>query len=101
MVRTAYKALATALLKSLNMRVSEAKGGGHGLLASPLDTPLVVRANSYRMRFSHSCRFVSSRVMHQLPGDAVRTQALYVQSLLLQPSCYAARQALSAEPSIG
>ena len=40
MVRTAYKALAAALLKSLNMRVSEAKGGGHGLLASPLDTPL-------------------------------------------------------------
>ena len=38
MVRTAYKALAAALLKSLNMRVSEAKGGGHGLLASPLDT---------------------------------------------------------------
>ena len=40
MVRTAYKALAAALLKSLNMSVSEAKGGGHGLLASPLDTPL-------------------------------------------------------------
>ena len=41
MVRTAYKALAAALLKFLNMRVSEAKGGGHGLLASPLDTPLL------------------------------------------------------------
>ena len=41
MVRTAYKALAAALLKSLNMRVSEAKGGSHGLLASPLDTPLI------------------------------------------------------------
>ena len=35
MIRSAYKALAAALLKSLNMRVSEAKGGGHGLLASP------------------------------------------------------------------
>ena len=41
MVRTAYKALAAALLKSLNRRVSEVEGGGHGLLASPLDTPLV------------------------------------------------------------
>ena len=41
MVFTAYKALAAAVLKSLNMSVSEAKGEGHGLLASLLDTPLV------------------------------------------------------------
>ena len=62
MVRTAYKALAAALLKSLNMRVSEAKGGGHGLLASPLDTPLAL-----------TCKAVKGSVMQvgSVQGDLI------------------------------
>ena len=62
MVRTAYKALAAALLKSLNMRVSEAKGGGHGLLASPLDTPLIIVADQVKGAMQQEIRNGSKSV---------------------------------------